>query len=202
MNLGSTFYVYEFQLLIGKFSSCWLSTSPHLEGTVPLLFSVQAPEWKSWGTGQLCILLQEKTGQGTGSWGGERNWMWVCRGFTHSLSEPNLQGSARELRTAGREGAGEFLCAACYVLGHRTQMYFSITQLPSEARLLIQALTPFLHKSSHVLWSWFGWFPSLHHARTSLFEPVSIPKSRCLECIAGQTPKTALNKLGWALRAT
>lgn len=39
MNLGSTFYVYEFQLLIGKFSSCWLSTS-HLKGTEPPLFSL------------------------------------------------------------------------------------------------------------------------------------------------------------------
>jgi len=71
-----------------------------------------------------------------------------------SLSEPNLRGSACELRTAGREGAGDFLCAGCYVLGHRTQMYFSITQLPSEAGLLVVALTP-LHKSSHVLWRWF-----------------------------------------------
>lgn len=76
--------------------------------------------------------------------------------LTCSLSEPNPQGSACELRTAGREGAGDFLCAGCYVLGHRTQMYFSITQLPSEARLLVPALTLSLHKSSHVLWSSFG----------------------------------------------
>lgn len=41
MNLGSAFYVFKCQLLIGKFRSCWLSTSPHLEGTVPPLSSLQ-----------------------------------------------------------------------------------------------------------------------------------------------------------------
>lgn len=76
--------------------------------------------------------------------------------LTCVLSEPDPQGSAGELRTAGREGAVDLLCAGCYALGHHTQMYFSITQLPSEARLLVLALTPSLHKSSHVLWSWFG----------------------------------------------
>lgn len=41
MNLGSVFYVFKCQLLIGKSRSYWLSTSPHLEGTVPPLSSLQ-----------------------------------------------------------------------------------------------------------------------------------------------------------------
>lgn len=83
-------------------------------------------------------------------------WEFAGDSFTCSLSEPNRHGCAWELRTAGRIGARDFLCAGCYVLGHRRQMYFSIIQLPSEARLLILTLTTSSHKSSHVLWSWFG----------------------------------------------
>lgn len=157
MNLGSMFYVYEFQLLIGKFSSCWLSTSPHLEGTVPPSSACRHLSEKAEVQDNPATSYKKRLGRELALGEGK---VIECEfagdSLTCSLSEQNLQGSACELRAVGREGAGDFFCAGCYVLGHHTQINLSITQLPSEARLFVLALTPSLHKSSHVLWSWFG----------------------------------------------
>lgn len=161
-NLGSSLCVSEFQPLIGKFSSCWLSTSPHLEGTVPSLFSLQAPEGRSRGAGQPCLFRQEKAGQGAAS-------------RDEQVTEPNgsLQGKrcpAVSLNPTGRVlplnrglqgGAGAFFWAGCCVLGHLTPTYFATTQLPSKATLFILALTPALHESSHVLWEQVWMIPLL-----------------------------------------
>lgn len=108
-NLASSLCVSEFQPLIGKFSSCWLSPSPHLEGTVPSLFSLQAPEGRSRGAGQPCLFRQEKAGQGAASRDEQvTEWESAGEALPCSLSEPNGQGPASEPRTAGR-GWGFFL---------------------------------------------------------------------------------------------
>lgn len=98
MNLGSTFHAYEIQILIEIFSKHWPSTSLGRHR------ALQAPEWRSRGAGQPRIFLQEEAG----FWGGEVNAVQLT---PCSLSEPNLQGSACEMRTAGWEGArGFYIC--------------------------------------------------------------------------------------------
>lgn len=195
------FYVCKCQLLIGKFSSSWLSTSPGLEGTVPPLSSLQAPQRRSWGARQPCIFQQEKVEQGDGSWGGKGSWIWVCKGFNHLKSLWTCRVLPENWGLKRRKGLGIFHVLASINGATRHACTSPLLSFQSEAKLFILAMTP-LHKSSHTLWSCFAWFPSLHHAKMTLFKLASIPKSRCLECTAGQTPKTALNKLCWSLTET
>lgn len=164
--------------------------------TSPL--QLAAAEWRSWGAGQPCTSYKKRLSRKLALGEGKVvDCEFVGDSIIWNLSEPNLQGSACELRTKEREGITDFSCVGFYKLAHHAHMYFSITQLHCSSWLWLFCTSPATHCEA-------GLDDSLLFTMqrgVSLNLPAS-PRVGVWECTAGQTPKTALDKLRWALRET